>query len=301
MERATLRARVVGIVSAVALVTGLTVALSAGGAGASTPSDDRADFFSGNVVNCGQIGLPDDTLAFANGTDSIDDGNVSGFVVDGTTVNVDDPGPGVVIDAVVVKGGPAYNVYSTNSGNPPGNHVPPAEDTPTEYISPLNGGGNVPTVSHWFICYSGDGPPPETGSLAVTKVVVPLDPTLTPLGPIPTVFDFHVECSDDTTDDFQLPVDEEGVPNFTHVVSNIADGAACSVVETTTLPDGSTTTYDPAGADADGVEVLGGEQTAVTVTNSFSGVQLEPADVTPTVTPIVSPATAVAAPPGFTG
>ena len=181
MKRANLRARVVGAVSAVALVTGLTVALTAGGAGAASPSDPRADFFGGNVVNCAQIGFPNSTLAFANGTDSIDDGNVSGEVVNGTTVNVDDPPAGITIDAVVVKGGPAYNVYSTSSGDDNGNHVPPAEDTPTEYISPLNGGGNVPTVSHWFICYSGEIPPPDTGSLSVTKVVVPLGAGLSPV------------------------------------------------------------------------------------------------------------------------
>src|SRR3954454_22941228 len=186
MQR-TLRARVVGSVSAVALVAGLTVALTAGSAGAASPSDVRADFHGGNVVNCAQIGLPDSFLAFANGTGSIDDGNVSGVVVNGTTVNVDDPPAGITIDAVVVKGGPAYNVYSTNSGvgADKGNHVPPAEDTPTEYISPLNGGGNVPTVSHWFICYSGEVPPPDTGSLAVTKVVVPLAEGLVPLETLP--------------------------------------------------------------------------------------------------------------------
>jgi hypothetical protein len=296
MQR-TLRARVVGSVSAVALVAGLTVALTAGTAGAASPSDDRADFHSGNVVNCGQIGLPNDTLAFANGTNSIDDGNVSGVVVDGTTVNVDDPGAGVVIDAVVVKGGPAYNVYSTNSGSPAGNHVPPAEDLPTEYISPLNGGGNIPTVSHWFICYSGEAPPPDTGSLAVTKVVVPLDPTLTPVQTIPTSFTVHVECDDETTADLVLPTIDEGVPNYTGVVTGIEDGSICTVEETTVLPDGSVTTYDPTNVTTDGVEVVGGEQAAVTVTNNFTGVDVAPADV------VKPPAAAapVAVAPAFTG
>jgi hypothetical protein len=298
MQR-TLRARVVGAVSAVALVAGLTVALTAGSAGAASPSDPRADFHSGNVVNCGQIGLPDDTLAFANGTGSIDDGNVSGVVVNGTTVNVDDPAPGVVIHAVVVKGGPAYNVYSTNSGTPPGNHVPPAEDLPTEYISPLNGGGNVPTVSHWFICYGGEVPPPETGSLAVTKVVIPVPAGQTPVETIPTSFAIHVECSDGTTADLVLPVDEEGVPNFTGVVSDIEDGATCTVEETTPMPTGGVTTYSPINVTTDGVEVIGGEQTAVTVTNDFSGVSVEPANVVNP--PAAAPAAAIAAAPTFTG
>jgi hypothetical protein len=294
MQRATLKARIAGSVGALALAAGITVALG-GTAGAASPSDDRADFHTGNVVNCAQIGLPDDTLAFANGTDSIDDGNVSGVVVNGTTVNVDDPSVGVVIDAVVVKGGPAYNVYSTNSGTPAGNHVPPAEDTPTEYISPLNGGGNVPTVSHWFICYSGEVPPPETGSLAVTKdVIPPVDGTAV----VPTSFTIHVACDDETTADLVLPVDEEGIPNFTGVVTGIADGAICTVSETTTLPDGSVVTYSPIGANTDGVEVIGGEQTAVTVTNDFTSVAGETV-VKPPVDPPAAQAVAVT--PAFTG
>jgi hypothetical protein len=293
--RRTLRARVIGSVSAVALVAGLTVALTAGAAGAASPSDDRADFHTGNVVNCGQIGLPGDTLAFANGTDSIDDGNVSGVVVDGTTVNVDDPGPGVTIDAVVVKGGPAYNVYSTNSGTPPGNHVPPTEETPTEYISPLNGGLKVPTVSHWFICYSGEVPPPATGSLAVTKVVVPLAEGLIPLEPIPVTFTINVTCDDGTNEDLVLPTIDEGVEDFTGVVTDIADGAECTVHETSSVPEGTNVTYTPSGD----VSIVGGEQSAVTVTNDFTGVELEPASVVEP--PAVTPAAAVTAAPAFTG
>jgi hypothetical protein len=292
MQR-TLRARIVGSMSALALVAGLTVALTAGSAGAASPSDDRADFHSGNVVNCGQIGFPDSTLAFANGTDSIDDGNVSGEVVDGTTVNVDDPPAGVVIQAVVVKGGPAYNVYSTNSGTPPCNHVPPAEDTPTEYISPLNGGGNVPTVSHWFICYTSETPP-DTGSLAVTKVVTPFTGTGTPLEPIPVTFTINVTCDDGTNENLVLPtIEEGGIENFTGVVTDIEDGAECTVSETSAVPSGTTVTYTP----SPNVTIVGGEQGEVTVTNNFETVDLLPADV---VRP-VQPAAAIAAAPAFTG
>jgi len=295
MQR-TLRARITGSVSAVALVAGLTVALTAGSAGAASPSDDRADFHSGNVVNCGQIGLPNDTLAFANGTGSIDDGNVSGVVVNGTTVNVDDPSAGVTIDAVVVKGGPAYNVYSTSSGTGPGdpsNHVPPAEDTPTEYIAPLNGGGNVPTVSHWFICYSGEVPPPEFGSLAVTKEVIPFAGPGTPLGVIPVSFTINVSCADGTDENLVLPTMDEGVPNFTGVVTGIESDADCLVSETSAVPNGTVVTYSP----SQNVNVIGGGQVGVTVTNNFTGVDVAPADV---VRPPAAPA-AIAAAPAFTG
>ena len=99
------------------------------------------------------------------------------------------------------------------------------------------------------------------------------------------------------SEEFDLPTIDEGVENFTHVVSPIEAGATCNVVETTVLPDGSTTTYDPAGADTEGVEVIGGDQVAVTVTNNFEGVELLPTDVVATPTP----AAAVAAAPAFTG
>jgi hypothetical protein len=294
MQR-TLRARVVGSVSAIALVAGLTVALSAGSAGAASPSDPRADFHSGNVVTCAQIGFPDSTLAFAKGTASIDDGNVSGEVVGGTTVNVDDPLAGVTIQAVVVKGGPAYNVYSTSSGDDDGNHVPPAEETPTEYISPLNGGGNVPTVSHWFICYTSETPP-ATGSLAVTKAVLPLAQGQVPLEPIPVTFTINVSCGDGTNENLVLPTIEEGVENFTGVVTGIEDGAECLVSETSSVPEGTKVTYTP----SQNITIVGGEQGAVTVTNDFTGVELEPANVVePPATPAA--AAAVAAAPAFTG
>ena len=74
-------------------------------------------------------------------------------------------GPGVVVDAVVVKGGNGHNIYSNPAV------LPPTLGPPQHYISPFNGGGNVPTISHWFVCYRLTTPP-TPGSLTVAKAVI---------------------------------------------------------------------------------------------------------------------------------
>jgi hypothetical protein len=53
----------------------------------------------------------------------------------------------VVIDAVVVKGGNGYNTYTDST------YLPPTLQPDQHYIPTLNNGGNVPTISHWFVCY----------------------------------------------------------------------------------------------------------------------------------------------------
>ena len=65
----------------------------------------------------------------------------------GQEVNVTILGDNVVIDAVVVKGGNGYNVYEDPT------FLPPALQPPQHYISPFNNGGNIPAISHWFLCY----------------------------------------------------------------------------------------------------------------------------------------------------
>jgi len=116
-----------------------------GTAGAAEPSDDRATFHEGNATTCSDVGFPNDTILFVNGANDGSDANVSGTVGDGgTTLNVTNIG-GVEIHAIVVKGGDGYNVYSTN--------VP-------DMISPSVGAGQIPQISHWFVCYGPPAPPP---------------------------------------------------------------------------------------------------------------------------------------------
>src|SRR6266568_1731218 len=111
------------------LLTG-TVALAAP---APPPSsgDDRATAFAGNVTTCAEAGLQGDTVVFPN---------VDASGTDITITSSDIPA-GDTILAVVVKGGPAYNVYQGLTSW-------------TDLHSPINPGGQIPTISHWFACVS---------------------------------------------------------------------------------------------------------------------------------------------------
>jgi hypothetical protein len=129
---------------------------------ADTASDDRATFHdNANITTCAQAGFPDDTILGsggnpqANGTVTADANfsvTISAFTgahstSDSQQINVTALTVGPVIDAVVVKGGNGYNQYNS---------------AVTNMIAPLNEGGNVPAISHWFLCYHGTAPPTTT-------------------------------------------------------------------------------------------------------------------------------------------
>ena len=240
------------------------------------PSDPRAAFFDGNVTNCAAIGLASAIQVGAEGSAS--DANVRGTVKanagtvqpgQGEEVNVTLLAAGVVIDAVVVKGGPAYNVYTDPTFLPP--TLPPDQ----HYISPLNGGGNVPAISHWFVCYHLTTPP-ALGSLTVDKLVIP--PPGPPVTPLPTTFTALVNCNDGD------PAHQNVVITFGagggrasgSTISGIPAGTVCTVVENSgSFPAGSIVTYNPAGADTTGVTIAANTSVLVKITNDFSGVAVQ--------------------------
>jgi hypothetical protein len=198
----------------------------------------------------------------------------------------------VTIDAVVVKGGPAYNVYTNQAFLPP--TLPPDQ----HYISPFNGGGNVPAISHWFVCYSLSGPP-EAGSIVVSKVVGAPDGT--PVSPLPTSFTALVTCDDvgNTVSTVTFGAGG-GIGTAVPPLDNLPIGTTCTVEEQDidTFPVGTTVTYDPADADTNGVTIPDGEVgVTVQITNDFSGVEVLPETVVNP--PEVAPA--VQAAPIFTG
>lgn len=103
------------------------------------PGDDRATAHVGNVDigqpgnACEVVGLPGDEGTLPAGT----------FTSDGTYLDVIALPEGFTITGVVVKGGDNYNVY------------PDLGDLPwADLHAPLNNGGNVPEISHWFACLS---------------------------------------------------------------------------------------------------------------------------------------------------
>ncbi|HEU5306105.1 MAG TPA: DUF5979 domain-containing protein [Acidimicrobiia bacterium] len=308
MQR-TLRARVVGAASALALVAGLTVAL-AGVATADSASDPRATFHdAANATTCAQVGFADAVQVGAQGSGSASDANVSGVVStnsgpihtgQGQELDVTITGS-ATIQAIVVKGGNGYNVYENAVD------LPPSAQSPQHYISPFNNGGNVPAISHWFICYEPSTVP--TGTLQVNKVVGLPDGT--PVTPLPTSFTATVTCDEPAITVTQPVVATvtfgagggAGVVSPAGSLDNLPIGTTCTVVEdgVAGFPVGTVVSYDPAGVDTDGVTIPDSEVgVTVTITNDFSGVQVEPETVVVPTTP-VTPAAAIAVAPAFTG
>jgi hypothetical protein len=181
----------------------------------------------------------------------------------GEEVNVTLLNPAAIIDAVIVKGGPAYNQYTNAT------FLPPALGPPQHYIAPLNGGGNVPDLSHWFICYHLGAPPP-TGSLTVLKVVSVDAPPATPL---PTSYTALVNCNDGNPAHQNVTVTMPGGGGVgTPALTGISPDTVCTVVEqdTSSFPPGTVVSYDPPEAPSPGVTIGAGDGVEVTITNEFS-------------------------------
>jgi hypothetical protein len=161
------------------------------------------------------------------------------------------------------------------------------------------------------------GPPPEQqyGSLSVSKVVMGLPIDGTPIGgTVPTSFTAHVSCDDGTEQDVTFPI--TGGAGTPSEIDDIEAGSVCTVVELGTdgFPTGTVVSFDPVDVNTDGTFVNANETTPVTITNDFTGVQVEPETVVtppadppvtppatpPAVAPAVAPAAVIAA-PVFTG
>lgn len=94
------------------------------------PGDDRATAYPGNAVTCEDAGLSGEIVEglriFINEERTI-------FAIASSSIP-----DGIELTGIVVKGGDAYNVY-------PG-------DVLTGLHAPLNNGGQIPQVSHWYAC-----------------------------------------------------------------------------------------------------------------------------------------------------
>lgn len=149
MTTMRLTGRLVASVAAGAVLVAFGLA---GLAGADSPSDPRATFHGGNATTCAEVGATG-TILFVDGANNGSDANLSGTVSNGgTRLNLTELNP-VTIHAIVVKGGNGYNVYSSNV---------------SDMISPLNNGGNIPTISHWFVCYDVGAPVTTTTTTTTT-------------------------------------------------------------------------------------------------------------------------------------
>jgi LPXTG-motif cell wall-anchored protein len=238
-----------------------------------SPSDPRAAFVASNLTTCAQAGFAGSVQLGSPTNTSESDANVSGTVKvnagtihtgEGQELNVAITGANVVIDAVVVKGGVGSNVYTNAMVLPP--TLPPDQ----HYISPFNGGGNVPAIGHWYVCYH-LATPPQVGSLTVSKTVIA--PNGIPAVQLPDSWVMLVNCVNDPAhQNVTLTIDGGGgeAPPLT----GIPVGTTCTVTEQTVLPPGATVSYTPAGADTSGVTVNDTSGVGVRVTNDLSGVAL---------------------------
>jgi hypothetical protein len=122
----------------------MTIGLLAGtatvAAATDATEDSRASVESGNATTCtgGQhpAGLDGERVAFDQG--DVEEGD--------TYLTITGVPDGYEITGIVVKGGNGYNLYVPGTGGL--DTMPPWE----KLRSPLNGGGNVPQISHWFAC-----------------------------------------------------------------------------------------------------------------------------------------------------
>lgn len=191
---------------------------------------------AGNVTTCADVGF--------SGAIQLEGAILSGTyltalvdytVVGDTAVTLTRVAPAITILAVAVKGGPNYHVYST-----------PLDPM----VSPLNGGTNVPALSHWYLCYR----------------ITPVDTTTTVVDTTTTVVDATTTMVDDTTttvvdDTTTTLVDAEG-PTTTIADTTTTLVAADGPTTTLVAAGGPTTTVAPGslprtGTDGDLIVMLG--------------------------------------------
>jgi hypothetical protein len=158
-----MRARLLRTLAASGAIGLASIGLVAAVGGSSAPAQTESN---GNVTTCAQVGFPNDTQTTG-------DSNVD-ITASGSSITVSIVGSGVVIDAVVVKGGPNANIYS-----------PGGEGTFTTPINPAN--GQPYGLSHYFVCYHIEEvtttAPPETPTTAATPTTAGAAATVTPQGP----------------------------------------------------------------------------------------------------------------------
>ncbi len=131
-----------------ALSLGLAAAAVPPALAAESEEDPRAVIEQGNATECDQFG-GGILVSVGDGADDVQNASLTyegGVPNQDEYLTITDVPDGIVVTAIVVKGGPRYNVYV------PGERGLP-ETVPWEDLrSPLNNGGNIPAISHWFAC-----------------------------------------------------------------------------------------------------------------------------------------------------
>jgi hypothetical protein len=147
-------------------VTGIAAMLAVGSAGTARAATVSPTVHAGNVNSCSDIvrGAYGANVDGRAGSGTFDDGTLSGTYTisdDGTTF--DWASGSIPVSFVVVKGGTDANVYRYAGAMSDGG-----------LVSPLNRGGQLPTISHVLVCYGEQPPPPPaTGRIVIEKKTAP--------------------------------------------------------------------------------------------------------------------------------
>jgi len=252
---------------AVLAVTGVAAMLAMGGAGTARAAAVAPTVHAGNVNSCSDIepGAYGATVDAPAASGTFDDGALTGTytLADGKTF--DWASSTIPVSFVVVKGGTDANVYRYGSAM-----------SDSALVSPLNGGGQMPAISHVLVCYSEQPPPePAKGRIVIEKKTVPAGAE--------RQFSFH-PSEDLSSSDFLLG---DGDANVFET-----DPGTYTVEELPT--DGWTLTKlscDDADSSAAGVtatiEVAAGETVVCTFMNTKDTVDYPPVDNPPVENPPV--------------
>jgi hypothetical protein len=148
--------------------TGVAAALALGSAGSAHAAAIPPTLHLGNVNSCSDIeaGAYGAGIAGGAGTGAFGGGTYT-ISADGTTFSW--ASGSVPVSFVVVKGGPDANVY--RYGGSMGD---------SGLVSPVNGGGQLPAISHVLVCYGEQPPPPPVDNPPVDNPPVDTPPVDTP-------------------------------------------------------------------------------------------------------------------------
>ncbi len=211
------------------VVIGLTAGVAAAGPGTGSPSDARAEYNTGNI----QMGdCPAGTVDVT--------GSVTANVVGGTNLNITAVNAGVTVTDIFVKGGPDYNLYE------PGQRGLSATPPWSNLISPLNQGGNVPTISHWFACGTTGGGTTTTQPEETTTTTQP-EETTTTTQPEETTTTTQPEETTTTTQPEETTTTQPGGETTTTQPEETTTTTQPEETTTTTQPEESTTTTTVSG------------------------------------------------------
>lgn len=142
---------------------------------ATETDDPRANTFPGNASTCADAGLAGEKVAFWDPDEGQDTEAIefTGGTPDSDTALTITKADGLDVTGIVVKGGDGYNVYE------PGERGLEADPPWENLVAPLKN-GELPEISHWFVCAEEPETPPSSTEPPTTTTEPPSSTTTEP-------------------------------------------------------------------------------------------------------------------------